>query len=73
MSRSKWKGPFIKNSVLIKKNTLILIQRNTEILPQFIGFTFNIHNGKNFIVLTVKEQMIHHKFGEFSFTRSKVI
>ncbi len=50
-----------------------MIQRNTEILQQFIGFTFNIHNGKNFIVLTVKEQMIQHKFGEFSFTRSKVI
>jgi small subunit ribosomal protein S19 len=80
MSRSKWKGPFIntenlnevnfiKKQVHSKKNSVI--SRNSEIIPSFIGLTFNVYNGKSYSELTVNEHMIGHKFGEFSFTRAK--
>ena len=49
----------------------MIISRNSEIVPQFLGLTFNIHNGKNYTELTVTKDMISHKFGEFSFTRAK--
>lgn len=69
MSRSKWKGPSVQHFSL-KKNTII-IPRHVEIIPKFVGFNFNIYNGKNYTSLNVKETMISHKFGEFSLTRSK--
>ena len=69
MARSKWKGPFIQKSFFLKKD--IIMSRSIEIVPKFVGFTFNIYNGKNYISLIVKENMIGHKFGEFSFTRFK--
>lgn len=69
MARSKWKGPFIQKSFLLKKD--IIMSRSIEIVPKFVGFTFNVYNGKNYINLIVKENMISHKFGEFSFTRLK--
>jgi len=47
------------------------MSRRTEIIPKFVGFNFNIYNGKNYINLKIKESMISHKFGEFSLTRSK--
>jgi small subunit ribosomal protein S19 len=80
MSRSKWKGPFInpKNLTelnLIKKQDNLkknaIISRNSEVIPSFIGLTFNIYNGKNYSEVTVNENMLGHKFGEFSFTRAK--
>ena len=69
MTRSKWKGPSIQQKFKQKKTTII--PRYIEILPGFVGFDFNVHNGKNYINLVVKENMINHKFGEFSFTRFK--
>ena len=69
MTRSRWKGPSIQQKFKQKKT--IIIPRYIEILPRFVGFDFNIHNGKNYTNLTVKETMINHKFGEFSFTRFK--
>lgn len=69
MSRSKWKGPSIEKTFLKKKT--IIMSRRTEIIPKFVGFNFNIYNGKNYINLKIKESMISHKFGEFSLTRSK--
>lgn len=77
MGRSKWKGPYIdeknlktlKNS---KKNYLkIIISRNTLILPKFVEKTFDVYNGKKFVEITVIEEMIGHKFGEFSSTRKR--
>lgn len=76
MSRSKWKGPYIKSQYLktksqIKKShTLLLASRNSEITSQLIGLTFNIYNGKKHTKLNVTKEMIGHKFGEFSQTRA---
>lgn len=75
MSRSKWKGPYLgktseKNSSKVIQNLLNLeISRDTTIFPQFVGKTFLIHNGKKFNDIFVNEDMIGHKFGEFSITR----
>lgn len=71
MSRSKWKGPYI-NSNFLKKKSLIM-SRDSEIVPKFIGLTFTIHNGKTYIDLNVTENMVGHKFGEFSFTRANFV
>lgn len=43
--------------------------RNSDIPPEFVGFTFAVHNGKDFIPVYITEQMVGHKLGEFSFTR----
>ena len=79
MSRSIWKGPFV-DGYLIKKaekvrssgrNDVIKTwSRRSTILPQFVGLTFGVHNGKKFIPVYVSENMIGHKFGEFALTRT---
>ena len=43
--------------------------RNSDIPPEFVGFTFAVHNGKDFIPVYITEQMVGHKLGEFSLTR----
>ena len=79
MSRSVWKGPFVDGYLLKKaekvrdagRNEVIRTwSRRSTILPQFVGLTFGVHNGKRFIPVLVNEQMVGHKFGEFSPTRS---
>ena len=71
MPRSIWKGPFIDRAVLkqTKKPHKKIWSRRSVILPQFEGSTFNVYNGKDFIPVLVKEEMIGHKFGEFAQTR----
>jgi small subunit ribosomal protein S19 len=70
MTRSIWKGPF--TSFLYKKKRPNKIwSRSSVILPEYIGFYFQIYNGKNFISLKVSDEMIGHKFGEFATTRKK--
>ena len=79
MSRSVWKGPFV-DVYLIKKaeavkssgrNDVIKTwSRRSTILPEFVGLTFGVHNGKKHIPVTVSENMVGHKLGEFSPTRS---
>lgn len=77
MSRSKWKGPLIRENSLTnlqksKKSDLkTSISRDTTILPSFINGVFKIHNGKEYDEVTVTDEMIGHKFGEFSFTRKR--
>lgn len=75
MSRSKWKGPYIeKKSELTRKEPTdsgIKMSRNTTITPKFVEQTLKIHNGKTFIEVLVTEEMIGHKFGEFSSTRKR--
>jgi len=73
MSRSKWKGPFLdfKNLKKNNRNNKNLISRNVEITPKFIGMTFKVHNGKDYLEITVTDEMIGHKFGEFAFTRGR--
>ncbi len=79
MPRSIWKGPFVDSYVLKKaeksqasgRNDVIKIwSRRSTILPQFVGLTFGVYNGKKHIPVSVSEDMIGHKFGEFSPTRT---
>ena len=79
MSRSVWKGPFVDGYLLKKaeasrlsgRNDIIKIwSRRSTVLPQFVGLTFGVYNGKRFIPVLVTEDMIGHKFGEFSPTRT---
>lgn len=78
MSRSIWKGPFVDGYLLKKVETkrasgsqepIKTWSRRSVILPQFVGLTFHVYNGKKFIPVYVTEDMIYHKLGEFSPTR----
>lgn len=72
MPRSIWKGPFVDSFLLKKQNQKSIKKiwsRRSVILPQFEGQVFHVHNGKDFIPVLVKENMIGHKFGEFAATR----
>ena len=79
MSRSIWKGPFVDGHLLKKvqkasdssRNEVIKTwSRRSTILPEFIGLSFAVHNGKKFIPVNVTEYMVGHKLGEFSPTRT---
>ena len=79
MTRSVWKGPFVDGYLLKKAETvrnsgrsdvIKTWSRRSTIMPQFVGLTFGVHNGKKFIPVTVSEAMVGHKFGEFSPTRT---
>ena len=79
MSRSVWKGPFVDGYLLKKadkarsasRSEVIKIwSRRSTILPQFVGLTFGVYNGKKFIPVNVTEEMVGHKLGEFSPTRT---
>lgn len=67
MTRSLWKGPFCE----IPQRTQQIWSRRSMILPDCIGHTFSIHNGKTFISVKITEDMVGHKFGEFATTRRK--
>ena len=78
MARSVWKGPFVDPSLIKKiekqKNTTNMKpiktwSRKSTIIPEFVGSNFLIHNGKKFISITISEDMVGHKLGEFSPTR----
>lgn len=78
MKRSRWKGPYISNSLIINnipKTAKILktTSRNSVILPFLIGKKIQVYNGKFFIPFFVREEMVGHKFGEFIFTRLRHI
>ena len=79
MTRSVSKGPFVDGYMLkkadkareTKSNAVIKIwSRRSTILPQFVGLTFGVYNGQKHIPVLVSEDMIGHKFGEFSPTRT---
>ena len=79
MARSVWKGPFVELSLLKKAEAaqdagarapIKTWSRRSTILPQFVGLTFGVHNGHKFLPVMVNENMIGHKFGEFSPTRT---
>ena len=71
MTRSLWKGPF--SEIQTKNTTTKVWSRRSVILPYYLNKSFLIYNGKIFIPLTISEEMIGHKFGEFSTTRKKPI
>ena len=69
MKRSKWKGPFTKKIDVGVK--LPLLARDYEITSYVIGLTCNVHSGKKLVSLTLTDDMIGHKIGEFVPTRVK--
>jgi len=81
MSRSLKKGPFIDPKLVKKvkkaietndKKPIKTWSRACSITPEMVGFTFLVHNGKNFLEVYVEENMVGHKLGEFSFTKKFV-
>ena len=79
MARSLWKGPFVDGYLLKKaeaargagRNQAVKTwSRRSTILPQFVGLTFQVHNGNKFIPVLVSEDMVGHKLGEFAPTRT---
>ena len=70
MARSIKKGPFV-DAHLLKKVVKTWSRRST-ILPEFVGHTFAVHNGRKFIPVFVTENMVGHKLGEFAPTRTFV-
>jgi small subunit ribosomal protein S19 len=79
MARSIWKGPFVDGYLLKKAeaarssgrhDVIKTWSRRSTILPQFVGLTFGVYNGHKHIPVMVTEEMVGHKFGEFSPTRT---
>lgn len=79
MARSVWKGPFVDGYLLKKADTsrssgrkevIKTWSRRSTVIPEMIGLTFAVHNGKQFLPVYVTEQMVGHKLGEFAPTRT---
>ena len=79
MARAVWKGPFVEESLMkkvdkykndSKKIPIKTWSRRSVIIPEFVGHTFAVHNGNKFIPVFVSENMVGHKLGEFSPTRT---
>ena len=79
MSRSLKKGPFVDGSLMKKveaaqasrdKRPIKTWSRRSTILPEFIGLTIAVHNGRQHVPVFVNENMVGHKLGEFSMTRN---
>ena len=73
MARSVWKGPFVDGYLLKKaeasrasgrSDVIKTWSRRSTVLPQFVGLTFGVHNGRKFVPVLVTEDMVGHKFGE---------
>ena len=78
MARAVWKGPFVEESLIKKvdkqknetnRKPIKIWSRKSTIIPDFVGTSFLIYNGKKFIPITISEDMVGHKFGEFAPTR----
>ena len=78
MARSIKKGPYVFDRLLVKvqklnetgkKEVIKTWSRRSTIFPEFVGHTFAVHNGKDFIPVYITEDMVGHKLGEFSQTR----
>jgi len=79
MPRSVKKGPYVEQSLMVKvldmqeqksKKALRTWSRRSTIVPEMVGLTFNVHNGRKFVPVFVNENMVGHKLGEFSPTRT---
>lgn len=79
MPRSVWKGPFVDGYLLkkaeaaansTKREVIKTWSRRSTIMPQFVGLTFQVHNGNKFVPVNVSEEMVGQKFGEFAPTRT---
>jgi len=79
MSRSTKKGPYVDEKLVKKvkgmirsgggKKPIKTWSRRSTIIPDFVGITFSIHNGRTFVPVFITENMVGHKFGEFAHTR----
>ena len=78
MARSVWKGPFVDLHLLRKaeaaqeggaRGAIKTWSRRSTILPQFVGLTFSVYNGRKFVPVSVNEEMVGMKLGEFAPTR----
>jgi len=79
MPRSVWKGPFVDGYLLKKAEAarasgrhqaIKTWSRRSTILPNFVGLTFQVHNGNKFVPVLISEDMVGHKLGEFSPSRT---
>ena len=79
MARSTKKGPFVDGYLVKKvedaqksgdKKVIKTWSRRSTILPEFVGITFAIHNGRKFLPIYITENMVGHKLGEFALTRT---
>ena len=79
MPRSVWKGPFVDGYLLKKAEAARASGRNqaiktwsrrSTVLPNFVGLTFQVHNGNKFVPVLISEDMVGHKLGEFSPSRT---
>ena len=79
MTRAVWKGPFVDGYLLKKAEAaqdkggrapIKTWSRRSTILPQFVGLTFNVYNGRRFVPVSVNEEMVGMKLGEFAPTRT---
>jgi small subunit ribosomal protein S19 len=79
MGRSLRKGPYVDDKLILKvsrqtnegtRDPIKTWARRCTIVPEFVGFTFMVHNGKVFNKVFVTEDMVGHKLGEFSLTRT---
>ncbi|MBU8871255.1 MAG: 30S ribosomal protein S19 [Gemmatimonadales bacterium] len=79
MARSIKKGPFVEESLLAKvdgmntkneKRVLKTWSRRSTIVPEFLGHTIAVHNGRQFVPVYIQENMVGHKLGEFAPTRT---
>ena len=79
MARSVKKGPFVDESLMVKidrmndkseKRVLKTWSRRSTIVPEFLGHTIAVHNGKQFVPVYIQENMVGHKLGEFAPTRT---
>lgn len=74
MSRSLRKGPYVDQNLLekvlkLRRDDKVIVKtwaRHSSIAPEMVGFTFGVHNGKEFVPVYVTEDMVGHKLGEFS-------
>ncbi|MBI2506782.1 MAG: 30S ribosomal protein S19 [Candidatus Colwellbacteria bacterium] len=80
MARSSKKGPYVDPKLLKKiaggkpgtKTVIKTWSRGSEVSPEMVGFTFGVHNGKDFITVAISEEMVGHRLGEFAPTRKFV-
>ena len=79
MARSVWKGPFVEGSLIkkaekarqtVRSEVIKTWSRRSTVVPEMVGHTIAVHNGKKFIPVYVTENMVGHKLGEFSPTRT---
>ena len=79
MARSAKKGPFVDSSLLKKvqqvkesgkREVIKTWSRRSMVIPEFVGFTFAVHNGRKFVSVFITENMVGHYLGEFALTRT---